>query len=188
MGTASRLSSASNTTPYYVLTGGLAIIFLFPRLTTVIPSPLICIGVLTAINMQGQAMAFPVFFASFLFLFAASGVGNASTFQMIPAIMRKEVARLVPELDEAGRVKQSDKEAAAIIGFTSAIAAYGAFFIPKSFGTSIAATGSPALALYGFLAFYVSCIAVTWWFYTRPRGLLFDLERGRTPATSPALA
>lgn len=134
------------------------------------------LGVLYAVGMKGDPTAFPVFFGSFLFLFAASGVGNASTFQMIPAIMRKEVARLEPELSPADRVRQSDKEAAAIIGFTSAIAAYGAFFIPKSFGTSIAATGGPQMALYAFLAFYVSCIAITWWFYTRPGGLLFDVE------------
>ena len=101
------------------------------------------VGVLYAIGMKGSAIAFPVFFASFLFLFAATGIGNASTFQMIPAIMRKEVARLEPGLSPLERVKQSDKEAAAIIGFTSAIAAYGAFFIPKSFGTSITATGGP---------------------------------------------
>ncbi len=140
------------------------------------------IGVLMAIGMKGQPMAFTLFFASFLFLFAASGVGNASTFQMIPAIMRKEVARLEARLPEPDRVKQSDKEAAAIIGFTSAIAAYGAFFIPKSFGSSISATGGPELALYGFLAFYISCIAATWWFYTRPGGLLFDIERGGSSA------
>jgi NNP family nitrate/nitrite transporter-like MFS transporter len=135
------------------------------------------VGVLYAIGMKGSPTAFPVFFASFLFLFAASGIGNASTFQMIPAIMRKELARLEPGLDAGGRVKQSDKEAAAIIGFTSAIAAYGAFFIPKSFGTSLALTGGAETALYAFLAFYVSCIAITWWFYTRRGGLLFDVER-----------
>ena len=53
-------------------------------------------GVLYAIGMKSNPNAFPIFFASFLFLFAASGVGNASTFQMIPVIMRKEVARLEP--------------------------------------------------------------------------------------------
>ena len=104
--------------------------------------------------------------------------------------MRKEVARLELGMTAADRVRQSDKEAAAIIGFTSAIAAYGAFFIPKSFGTSIAVTGGAEAALYGFLAFYVSCIVITWWFYTRPGGLLFDVERGGpttpTPATRPA--
>jgi NNP family nitrate/nitrite transporter-like MFS transporter len=143
-------------------------------------------GILYAIGMKGDPSAFPVFFASFLFLFAASGVGNASTSQMIPAIMRKEVPRLEPELSDTDLVKQSDKESAAIIGFTSAVAAYGAFFIPKSFGTSIAVTGGPELALYGFLAFYVSCIGITCWFYTRRRGLLFDLEhaRAKTPAAT----
>ncbi len=141
-------------------------------------------GVLYAIGMKGNPIAFPIFFASFLFLFAATGVGNASTFQMIPAIMQKEVARLEPAMDGAERIKQSDKESAAIIGFTSAIAAYGAFFIPKSFGTSIAITGGAQAALYGFLAFYVSCIAITWWFYTRRGGLLFDAENGG-PSTLP---
>jgi len=147
-------------------------------------------GILYAIGIKGSPASFAIFFASFLFLFAATGVGNASTFQMIPAIMRKEVARLEPGMTAADRVRQSDKEAAAIIGFTSAVAAYGAFFIPKSFGTSIAATGGAEAALYGFLAFYVSCIAITWWFYTRPGGLLFDVERGGpttpTPVTKPA--
>ena len=147
------------------------------------------VGVLYAISMKVDPTAFPVFFASFLFLFTASGVGNASTFQMIPAIMRKEVARLEPDISSTDLVKQSDKESAAIIGFTSAVAAYGAFFIPKTFGSSIAATGGAELALYSFLAFYVSCIAITWWFYTRRAGLLFDVEHGatkRAPVTKSA--
>ena len=146
------------------------------------------IGVLYAIGMKGSPTSFPVFFASFIFLFAMTGIGNASTFQMIPAIMRKEVARLEPGLKGQDLVKQSDKESAAIIGFTSAVAAYGAFFIPKSFGTSIAATGGAEAALYGFLAFYVICIAVTWFFYTRRGGLLHDIERGqKSPPASPAM-
>jgi NNP family nitrate/nitrite transporter-like MFS transporter len=134
------------------------------------------LGVLYAISIKDSSAGFPVFFACFLFLFAASGVGNASTFQMIPAIMRKEVARLEPGLTGGELIRQSDKEAAAIIGFTSAIAAFGAFFIPKSFGSSITATGGPEMALYAFLGFYLSCIAVTWWCYTRRGGLLFDAE------------
>ena len=136
------------------------------------------IGVLYAIGMKGEPTAFPVFFASFLFLFAASGVGNASTFQMIPAIMRKEIARLEPGLNAGEQIRQSDKESAAIIGFTSAVAAYGAFFIPKGFGTSIAMTGGASFALYLFLAYYLSCIGLTWWVYTRRGGLLFDIEHG----------
>jgi NNP family nitrate/nitrite transporter-like MFS transporter len=77
-------------------------------------------------------------------------------------------------------------ESAAIIGFTSAIAAYGAFFIPKSYGTSISLTGGPEAALWCFLAFYVSCLAITWFFYTRRGGLLHDVERGRgMPPAAP---
>ncbi|MGL4438369.1 MAG: nitrate/nitrite transporter [Bosea sp. (in: a-proteobacteria)] len=142
------------------------------------------VGVLYAIGMKGDPSSFPVFFASFLFLFAMTGIGNASTFQMIPAIMRQEVARLEPGLKGQDLVKQSDKESAAIIGFTSAVAAYGAFFIPKSFGTSIAATGGAEAALYAFLGFYVICLGVTWWFYTRSGGLLHDIERGKSVPAS----
>ena len=135
-------------------------------------------GVLFFIGIKEQPGAFWGFFAMFIVLFFATGVGNASTFQMIPVIMRKEISRLMPQLDEAGQVRQSEKESAAIIGFTSAVAAYGAFFIPKSYGTSIAATGGPELALWGFLIFYVTCAVLTWYCYTRRSGLLYDIEHG----------
>ncbi len=128
---------------------------------------------------------FAGFLAMFLFLFFMSGVGNASTFQMIPAIMRKEMDRLMPQADAETRTRQADRESAAIIGFTSAVAAYGAFFIPKSYGTSIAMTGGPQAALWGFFIFYLSCIAITWFVYTRKGGLLYDVERNRVPAAAP---
>ena len=54
----------------------------------------------------------------FLVLFFATGVGNASTFQMIPNIMRKEIERLMPDAEPAARLRQADKEFAAITGFT----------------------------------------------------------------------
>jgi NNP family nitrate/nitrite transporter-like MFS transporter len=136
-------------------------------------------GVLYFLN----AGSWPGFFAMFLFLFFVSGVGNASTFQMIPAIMRSEMNRLMPGADADIRRRQAEKESAAIIGFSSAIAAYGAFFIPKSYGTSISLTGGAQAALWGFLIFYLTCIAVTWWFYTRRGGLLHDIERGGTTAS-----
>ena len=144
-------------------------------------------GVLFFIGIKDQPGAFWGFFAMFIVLFFATGVGNASTFQMIPVIMRKEIARLMPQLSSTDQVRQSEKESAAIIGFTSAVAAYGAFFIPKSYGTSIAATGGPEFALVGFLLFYVTCAALTWYCYSRRSGLLYEIERGgsgSTPATS----
>jgi NNP family nitrate/nitrite transporter-like MFS transporter len=91
---------------------------------------------------------FPLFLGLFILLFMATGIGNASTFRMIPIIFNA-------------------KEAAAVLGFSSAIGAYGGFFIPKSFGTSIARTGSANAALIGFILFYATCIAITWWYYSR---------------------
>ena len=147
------------------------------------------LGVLYFLANKDQPGAFWGFFAMFMVLFFATGVGNASTFQMIPVIMGREIPRLMPELDALAHRRQADKESAAIIGFTSAIAAYGAFFIPKAYGTSIAATGSPMLALWVFMAFYVVCAVATWWFYTRPQGLLYEVERKRTSGSgSPEIA
>jgi NNP family nitrate/nitrite transporter-like MFS transporter len=142
------------------------------------------IGVMYFLANKDAPGAFTGFFACFILLFFASGVGNASTFQMIPAIMRKEIARLSPGASPAEQLKQAEKESAAITGFTSAIAAYGAFFIPKSFGMSLAASGSANAALIGFLVFYVSCLAITWFVYARPGGVLFDVENKRAPAVA----
>ncbi len=142
-------------------------------------------GVLYFLAIKDQPGAFWGFFAMFMILFFATGVGNASTFQMIPVIMRLEVGRLMTGLGKAEQVKQADKEAAAIIGFTSAIAAYGAFFIPKSYGTSIAATGSPSAALIAFMIFYASCIVITWHYYTKRGSLLHDVERSKTQGNTP---
>jgi NNP family nitrate/nitrite transporter-like MFS transporter len=132
--------------------------------------------------------SWPGFFAAFLFLFFVSGVGNASTFQMIPAIMRSEMDRLMPAADPATRLRQAEMEGAAIVGFSSAIAAYGAFFIPMAYGMSISLTGAARAALWCFLAFYLTCIAITWWFYTRPGGMLHDIERGASSARQPVTA
>lgn len=146
------------------------------------------IGVMYFLANKDAPGAFTGFFACFILLFFASGVGNASTFQMIPAIMRKEIARLSPSASATEQLKQAEKESAAITGFTSAIAAYGAFFIPKSFGMSLAASGNANAALIGFLAFYVSCLAITWFVYARPGGVLFDVENKRAPAVSAVKA
>ena len=54
-----------------------------------------------------------------------------------------------------------------MLGFSGAIGAYGGFFIPQSFGTSIKMTGAPDMAMYVFIAFYASCMAITWWYYAR---------------------
>ncbi len=87
------------------------------------------------------------FLALFIVLFAATGIGNGSTFRTIAIVFDKE-------------------QAGPVLGWTSAVAAYGAFIIPKVFGEEIKAT-TPEFALYGFAIFYGLCILINWWFYLR---------------------
>jgi nitrate/nitrite transporter NarK len=144
------------------------------------------VGALGVIHFL-EAKDFNGFLGAFIFMFFVTGVGNASTFQMIPNIMRQEVPRLMPELDAAQRTRQAEKESAAIVGFTSAIAAYGAFFIPRAFGMSISATGTPQAALYGFILFYASCAALTWFIYTRKGGPAARCRAWPHPSHCPRL-
>jgi MFS transporter, NNP family, nitrate/nitrite transporter len=114
--------------------------------------------------------SFPGFLTMFLVLFVTTGIGNGSTFRMIPSIFREERLREAKGSGEAGRaaaVKAAATESAAVIGFTSAIGACGGYLIPRGFGASIAATGGPHLALEVFFTFYITCIALTWWYYLR---------------------
>ena len=125
------------------------------------------LGVLYFLPTGGEGGDFAGFFACFMALFFLTGVGNASTFQMIPTIVRQEIARLKPQLGDRKTRQESERESAAIIAFTSAIAAFGAFFIPKSYGTSIGLTGGPDAALWVFGVFYAVCLAITWGYYSR---------------------
>ena len=128
------------------------------------------IGVIQFLPHAGVGGNFAGFFVCFLVLFLTTGIGNGSTFSMIPVIFLTEAMRGVQKNDLSA-VTQAQKEgntlAAATLGFTAAIAAYGGFFIPKSYGSSIALTGGPEMALWGFAVFYALCISVTWWFYAR---------------------
>jgi NNP family nitrate/nitrite transporter-like MFS transporter len=124
------------------------------------------VGVMYYVDVKN----FAGFLAMFLILFITTGIGNGSTFRMIPSIFREQKLTEARGLGEAGRAaafKMAGIESAAVLGFTSAIGACGGYLIPRGFGASIAATGSPHLALAVFLAFYVSCVAMTWWYYMR---------------------
>lgn len=117
-----------------------------------------------------ETRSFPGFLTMFLMLFITTGVGNGSTFRMIPAIFRSESLRSVEGMGgeaEAQALKAARIEGAAVLGFTSAIGACGGYLIPRTFGASIKATGGPHLALAIFLAFYVTCVSLTWWYYMR---------------------
>jgi NNP family nitrate/nitrite transporter-like MFS transporter len=90
---------------------------------------------------------FLVFLMLFIVLFATTGIGNGSTFRMIGVIFQKDMR-------------------GPVLGWTSAVAAYGAYLIPKIFAGQIQA-GTPQYALYGFAAYYLSCLVLNWWFYAR---------------------
>ena len=124
------------------------------------------IGVMYFVDIKG----FAGFLAMFLMLFVTTGIGNGSTYRMIPSIFREEKLREAKGSGEAGRalaLKAAGIESAAVLGFIGAIGACGGYLIPRGFGASIAATGGPHLALEVFLTFYVTCVALTWWYYLR---------------------
>lgn len=113
-------------------------------------------GLATAALVQTLGTAshpggFALFLAAFLVLFVCAGMGNGSTFRMIPAVFDRT----------------SRRETAAVLAFTSAVAAYGGFLIPQGYGLSLARTGGYGAALVAFLGFYATCLAVTWWCYLR---------------------
>ncbi len=90
---------------------------------------------------------FPAFIGLFIVLFAASGIGNGSTFRTIGVIFDRQ-------------------QAGPVLGWTSAVAAYGAFVAPIVIGDQIKA-GTPQVAMYGFAVFYALCLVLNWWFYLR---------------------
>lgn len=90
---------------------------------------------------------FTMFIGLFILLFAASGIGNGSTFRSVGVIF---------DQDQRGPV----------LGWTSAVAAYGSFIAPVVIGQQIKA-GTPEYAMYGFAVFYAVCLVINWWFYLR---------------------
>jgi len=90
---------------------------------------------------------FPLFLGLFMLLFFATGIGNGSTFRTIGVIFDRQ-------------------QAGPVLGWTSAIAAYGAFVAPIVIGNQIKA-GTPQFAMYGFAVFYALCLVLNWWFYLR---------------------
>src|SRR5690554_4744844 len=100
-----------------------------------------------AYNSADPNAYFAMFIILFVVLFAASGIGNGSTFRSIGVIFDRQ-------------------QKGPVLGWTSAVAAYGAFIAPRVMGEQISA-GTPENAMYGFAAFYAICLVINWWFYLR---------------------
>lgn len=110
------------------------------------------------------------FFLAFQVLFFASGIGNASTFKMVPVIFRTRHLSWIDDDDQEERrqaLNRAELEAGSVLGFSSGIGAIGGFLIPQAFSTSVEATAEPLFALAGFLLFYCSCVVLTWYYYYR---------------------
>jgi MFS transporter, NNP family, nitrate/nitrite transporter len=132
------------------------------------------VGVLYFVGIKD----FTGFLVMFLILFVTTGIGNGSTYRMIPSIFREENLRKARGTGDAGRalaLKTAGIESGAALGFIGAVGACGGYLIPSGFGKSIAITGGPQLALVIYLSFYAICLALTWWHYLR-----------KSPATSSA--
>ncbi len=140
-------------------------------LGTFVVMGLAALGVVAFLPHHGAGGSFAGFLGMFVVLFAATGIGNGSVYRMIPVIFSTfHQRRAAPDdLAQAQAQRDAAKESGAVVGFVSAVAAYGAFFVPRTFGVSVELTGEPLWALYAFVAYYIGCIAVTWWFYARPR-------------------
>ena len=127
------------------------------------------IGVICFLPSGGQGGHFWGFFACFVALFALTGLGNGSTFMQIPVIflnLHQKLAEQGLETAEQARLSAA-KEGAAVAGFTGAFAAYGGFFIPKSYSLSIDLSGSVMGAFVVFIVFYTICLVLNWWYYAR---------------------
>jgi NNP family nitrate/nitrite transporter-like MFS transporter len=103
-------------------------------------------------------------------LFLTTGIGNGSVFRMVPTVFLKlheQRARGGNAEAMAKAKREGEIEASVALGFTAAIAAFGLFFIPVVVGIALQATGSPHAAWYVFIAFYLSCVLGTWYWYRR---------------------
>jgi MFS transporter, NNP family, nitrate/nitrite transporter len=128
------------------------------------------LGVLAFLPQNGEGGNFHVFLAMFLVLFVTAGIGNGSTFRMIPILFVGKRLHMAAGNGRAAAeraVREANAESAGAFGLASAIGAYGGFFIPMSYGASIPMTGGVKAALWVFLMFYATCIGMTWWNYAR---------------------
>ena len=122
------------------------------------------IGVMYFLPSETNQGSFVGYFISFMILFITTGVGNGSTFSMIPVIFRTFLERLKPsKVGTEELFIEIRKESAAVVGFTAAIAAYGAFFVPKMFGSGLGIFGT----FIALIVYYIVCIVLTWWYYSR---------------------
>jgi NNP family nitrate/nitrite transporter-like MFS transporter len=111
-----------------------------------------------------QSHSLPLYLVGFVTLFVSSGIGNGSTYKMIPAIFQARYP---------GAEQQARRLSGAVIGIAGAIGAFGGVLVNLAFRQSFLAYGTADAAYIAFIAFYGLCVIVTWAIYLRsgPRRL-----------------
>jgi NNP family nitrate/nitrite transporter-like MFS transporter len=116
--------------------------------------------------LASATASLPLFIAGFIGLFIFAGIGNGSTYKMIPAIFRRSALLKVAEgMDKAEAMAWARRISGAAIGLISAVGAIGGLLINLAFRQSFQATGSGVPAFWSFLAFYLVCAVVTYVVY-----------------------
>lgn len=124
--------------------------------------------VLVASAMQSLVL----FVVGFVLLFVFSGLGNGSTYKMIPAAFRDQaMGAIAAGADEEATLRRARRVSGAVIGIVGAIGALGGLFINLAFLESFLGSDSGNPAFWTFLGFYVVCMVVTYAVYLRPAGV-----------------
>lgn len=119
--------------------------------------------------VAGNAKSLVLYTVVFVALFVFSGIGNGSTYKMIPAIYRaKAQAAIDSGVDSSTALLTARRLSGALIGIAGAIGALGGVGINLAFRQSFAVAKSGTPAVVGFLVFYAVCFLVTWAVYLRP--------------------
>ncbi|MGX5181341.1 nitrate/nitrite transporter [Streptomyces avermitilis] len=119
-------------------------------------------GVIVIASMQ---KSLPLFTTAFIALFVLSGLGNGSTYKMIPGIFHAKAVAKGLEGEEAAAYGR--RLSGASMGLIGAVGALGGLGINLAFRQSFLSVGSGTGAFVSFLAFYAACFAVTWAVYLR---------------------
>jgi NNP family nitrate/nitrite transporter-like MFS transporter len=110
----------------------------------------------------------PLFVFGFVLLFVFSGIGNGSTYKMIPAIFRTQAQKSVAAGgDSVAADRRALRMSGALIGIAGAVGAFGGVLVNLAFRQSFLSTGSGDGAYIAFIAFYAVCVVVTWTVYLR---------------------
>jgi MFS transporter, NNP family, nitrate/nitrite transporter len=129
----------------------------------------------SVVIMASEQKSLPLFVTGFIALFVLSGIGNGSTYKMIPSIFVAK-ARMAIDAGEPREpaLMRARRLSGAVIGIAGSIGAIGGLLINLAFRQSFLTTQSGVTACWAFLAFYAACVVVTYVVYLR-----------RVPVTSP---